>query len=62
MSAYSTTNITRNAAKKAIINYFLGESCDEILEKTLDELVLSKRLRKTRIVEGGEENEDYLLD
>jgi hypothetical protein len=61
MSAYSTINITRSAAKRALINKLMSDATDDELEKLLDEMILERRLRRCRIVSDDDENEDDIL-
>jgi len=62
MSAYSTTYITRNAARRAIIDRILsGELSDNQLETIIDDLILSSRARSCKIVGNGDPNEDEIL-
>ena len=61
MSAYSTTNITRSAAKRALVNKLMSDVTDDELERLLDEMILERRLRRCRVVNDGEENEDNVL-
>lgn len=60
MSSYSTTNITRETAKAALIHCVLTLN-DSKLEEMIDALIFEQRLRRCRIVENDEENEDHLL-
>lgn len=60
MSAYSTINITRSAAKDAIFNMIWNVS-DSQLETFMDE-ILRDRLYNVRIVPDDHENQDELLE
>lgn len=61
MSAYSTTYITRSAAKRAIVNKVMSDITDDELERLLDEMILERRLLRCRIVDDNQDNEDVLI-
>ena len=60
MSAYSTINITRSAAKAKLIEALMIDVSDERLERFMDDL-MADRLYNVNIVPDGSENDDYLI-
>mgnify|MGYP003612877043 CR=1 FL=1 len=60
MSAYTTTNITREAARRAILCKVMSLS-DSELESIIDMIIFRATTRECRIVGDEEENEDWLV-
>lgn len=63
MSAYTTTHITRNAARRYIIDKIISnEISDNQLESFIDDVLLYSRARSCKIVDNDEQNEDEILN
>lgn len=61
MSAYTTTYITRSTAKRVIINEILTNASDDDIENMMDEMIMMRMLRRCKIVNDDENNEDHVL-
>ena len=61
MSAYSSVNVTRTAAKTALVTHILSKASDQELTDMLDALLRGRLYRVSIVGDGDEDHSDDVL-